>query len=467
MNCVSVQGLPMFVPHCSARFSVRSSHLVRHRFLLPALIAATLVSAEAAIDNSSAQITQATTAFVQQKSPKLKSTVQVEQVKGDYARALVKARGKDNAWAYLYRRQGSWTVLSLGTGFDAKFYRQQGIPKELQLPATAPKTTPPIAPDAPDTPVTLARNPGSSPIGVEPQGGHFSAVIRPSESPSGTYTFSTYGKNQTDSILAIYATNASLIPLAKPLARVRLAGLKSGETERRIRVDMKLTPERTLLISARDLKNPNNLTVTQLHESDLRVARLQSPSQPPAAPGSPTPLVPGLLRIATGPNATAAPLPAPKPAELKPGAIKRFIGLRGAGGIFNPVLYPSDTPQSTAAEPRSAYFCTSFPGQRTVDLRLFSGDSPYIEQAKPYTRYIISGIKPNARLKNAIKLELQVGPWGKVIPTATEMATGTKLKVDKYSSSTLTRLQSEGQLGQRQPMADESFPGRIPATPLQ
>jgi hypothetical protein len=393
---------------------------------------ATPVSADAAI-------VQATTNFVKRENPKLRPKVQVERVRSDYARASVSARGTDSAWAYLHREQGTWKVLSLGTGFDPAFYQRQGIPRELQIGAPAEGTK-----------ITLARNPGNQPIGVEPQGGHFAQVIGPQAKTPNQYTFSTYGKNQDESILAIYSTNASLIPLEKPLARVRLSGLPAGETEKRVRVEMKLNPDRSLTISAFDLKRGGRpLTITKLDGREMLTTKLTAPTR--------TPLQPGLLRIATGPSNEIAP---------KDG-IKQFIGVRRAGGIFQPVLSPGDSAATTAEKPGKTYFCTSFPGQLTVDMRLFAGDSPYIERTKPFVRYLISGIKPNDRPRNSIKLELRVGSNGRIVPTATEMATDTTLKVEKYSLAALERLQAQGQLGQSQPFTEDGFAGRIPATPVR
>ena len=153
------------------------------------------------------------------------------------------------------------------------FLQALGIPKELRGSVSEP-----AGPAGPWTPIPLAHNPGRNSIGVEPQGGHFSAVLGPQARTPGHYTFSTYGKKQNDSVLAIYATNSSLIPLAKPLARVRLSGLKPGVTEHRIGVEMQLTPEGVLNLSARDLKYHQLLTITPLDARDLREARLQMPA---------------------------------------------------------------------------------------------------------------------------------------------------------------------------------------------
>ena len=129
------------------------------------------------------------------------------------------------------------------------------------------------------------------------------------------------------------------------------------------------------------------------------------------------------------------------------------------------MLFPGDTAEKTARQPGTAYFCTSFPGQLTVDLRLFAGKSPYIEQTKPFARYLISGIKPNDRRYNAIQLDLKVDPDGRVVPAATEVATKTPLKVEKYGRSAISRLQKQGIIGKYQPASEPPYAGMIPANP--
>ena len=114
-----------------SRFS-RFARIDRWVLLLLALVATTFVTAVAAEDCTTA-IIQATKGFVEKETPNMKATIKVDKVKGEYARAVVSSKGADNAWAYLKRKEGKWTVLSLGTGFGPEFYKRWGIPKELQM----------------------------------------------------------------------------------------------------------------------------------------------------------------------------------------------------------------------------------------------------------------------------------------------------------------------------------------------
>ena len=61
--------------------------------------------------------------------------VQVERVRGDYARArVIPVSGKtDAAWIFLRHENGSWIGLALGTAFAPNDYVRLGIPEELRV----------------------------------------------------------------------------------------------------------------------------------------------------------------------------------------------------------------------------------------------------------------------------------------------------------------------------------------------
>jgi hypothetical protein len=292
------------------------------------------------------------------------------------------------------------------------------------------------------TKIDLPKKPGNDPIGVEPEGGFFAQVL---PNP-GEYTFSIYAKDQLDSILAIYSTKQSRIALERPLARVRLQAKKPGETQFRVRVGMKRDADGALSIFAEDREFHRPMTVTQVSESDVRQAKLKAPSAP-HSPSKPA-------EIAQGPSTTK---------QAPDSGIKQSIGVRGPSGIFKPVLNRGAAPDTTG----TTTFYTNFPAALTADVRLFAGDSPFIEGTKPFGRYLISGIKPTPGHKNIVEFELKVGPRGKIISTATQMSPKTTLVVEEYSRAALERLQASGQLGQTPPATEAEVPGRIPSNPLR
>ena len=309
------------------------------------------------------------------------------------------------------------------------------------LTASTVWSAPPAAP-APAT-INLTKSVGSNPVGVEPQDGRFAQVIDPKAEPrKGEYTFSTYTKNQPKSVLAIYATNQSLIPFENPIARVELSGLRRGVTQQRIRVQMSLTSNRTLSVSAVDLKYGAKLTVTQIPISESQLAKLKAPSRPQDRK---------LPAIALGNESPGTGL------KQSGAGLKQFIGIRHAGGMFEPLLHPDDKPQRSTTT-----FTTRYPGQLTADIKLFAGDSPYIENTKPFARYIVSGLTPNGRRQNSIKFALEVGPDGSIIPSATETKSGANLSVVKYSDDAVRRLVKQEQ---QQARPADNIPDRIPPAP--
>jgi len=102
---------------------------MRNLLLLAALLAL-LLPARAAEDT--AALIVATKAFVLKESPGMQAKVAVEKIDGDYARVRVSSSATDTAHAFLKRKKGRWTVLTLGTGLTPDEYRGLGIPKSLK-----------------------------------------------------------------------------------------------------------------------------------------------------------------------------------------------------------------------------------------------------------------------------------------------------------------------------------------------
>jgi hypothetical protein len=310
--------------------------------------------------------------------------------------------------------------------------------------------------------ITLNRGIGSRPIGVEPQGGRFDQVIGPRAKDRNRYTFSLFAKDQDTGIISIFATDETLIPLEKPLARVKISGLLLlGKANPGILVGLDKVPgnDRAMTVWAYDGKNHRDLKVEQVTDEQIRTAKLNVP-----APG---PQAPKLNPIALGPQSGVP--------QNSSAGLREFIGYRSAGGMFTPILSPGDLPKTKPQPKYGAYFSTTYPGQTNIDLRLFVSDSPYIENVKKTKRYIISGITPYERTRGAIGLNLQVDGRGGFKPIATEVkirkdkSSGEikiedvkELKVDVYSSAVLARLKD---VTARHSEGGESFPALLPPAP--
>lgn len=96
-----------------------------------AMLVATSLTVSASPDNSA--IVAATKSYVAQNSAGMPFTVTVEKISGDYARAKVTPTGgqTDPAWVFLKKKNGTWTGLTLGTGFTPDDYKRYGIPAAL------------------------------------------------------------------------------------------------------------------------------------------------------------------------------------------------------------------------------------------------------------------------------------------------------------------------------------------------
>ena len=100
------------------------------------LLCSTLVTTAFAQADSKAAIVAASQKYVAANSAISKARVTVEKVDGNYARAKATpadASAADAAWVFLENQNGSWTGLTLGTGFSPEDYRELGIPRSLWI----------------------------------------------------------------------------------------------------------------------------------------------------------------------------------------------------------------------------------------------------------------------------------------------------------------------------------------------
>ena len=69
------------------------------------------------------------------KSPVVGPNVAVENLVGEYARVRVSAPNgeADPIFGFLRQKAGAWTVLDLGTFFEASYYDQHGVPKAMRI----------------------------------------------------------------------------------------------------------------------------------------------------------------------------------------------------------------------------------------------------------------------------------------------------------------------------------------------
>ena len=108
---------------------------MRKTFLICALLSVALSPLVASPDE--AAIIAATKTYVAANSAGLtKINVTVEKVEGDFARVKVTPQdpgATDPAWAFLKKKAGKWTGLTLGTAFEPEDYQQLGIPKSLRI----------------------------------------------------------------------------------------------------------------------------------------------------------------------------------------------------------------------------------------------------------------------------------------------------------------------------------------------
>ena len=83
-----------------------------------------------------AAIIRAAEKYVAANSAISGARISLEKVEGNYARAKVTPRNPDAAdpaWVFLKKQGGSWTGLTLGTGFAPEDYREMGIPRSLWI----------------------------------------------------------------------------------------------------------------------------------------------------------------------------------------------------------------------------------------------------------------------------------------------------------------------------------------------
>ena len=100
-----------------------------------AAVAAALLLAGCGEPGDTEPIEAAAVAYVQENGG-VPGTAEVEEVSGDYARALVtpKEEGStDPAWVFLHREGGRWQGVVYGTAFGPETYNELGIPASLRL----------------------------------------------------------------------------------------------------------------------------------------------------------------------------------------------------------------------------------------------------------------------------------------------------------------------------------------------
>jgi hypothetical protein len=100
-----------------------------------AALAAALLLAGCGEPRDAAAIEAAAVTYVQENGG-VPGTAEVEEVSGDYARALVTPRvegSTDPAWVFLRREGGKWQGLIYGTAIGPEEYQELGIPASLHL----------------------------------------------------------------------------------------------------------------------------------------------------------------------------------------------------------------------------------------------------------------------------------------------------------------------------------------------
>lgn len=100
-----------------------------------AALAAALLLAGCGEPEDADAIEAAAVTYVQENGG-VPGTAEVEEVSGEYARALVtpKVEGStDPAWVFLRREGGEWQGLIYGTAIGPEEYQELGIPASLHL----------------------------------------------------------------------------------------------------------------------------------------------------------------------------------------------------------------------------------------------------------------------------------------------------------------------------------------------
>lgn len=108
---------------------------MRKLFLLLLLVASVLPALAA--DDETAAIIAATKTYVAANSSITKINATVEATEVDFARVKITPQdpnAADPAWVFLKKKDGTWTGLTLGSGFTTEDYQQLGIPNALRVP---------------------------------------------------------------------------------------------------------------------------------------------------------------------------------------------------------------------------------------------------------------------------------------------------------------------------------------------
>ena len=100
------------------------------------LFCAVVATTSLAEPDAKAAIVTAAEKYVAANSAISGIRISLEKVDGNYARAKVMPRNPDAAdaaWVFLKKQGGSWTGLTLGTGFAPEDYRELGVPRSLWI----------------------------------------------------------------------------------------------------------------------------------------------------------------------------------------------------------------------------------------------------------------------------------------------------------------------------------------------
>lgn len=251
--------------------------------------------------------------------------------------------------------------------------------------------------------ISVANGKVSKPIGVEPVAGVFRSVV-----PAGhevdtpkSMRFSLGDRRQADALLAIYVTDRSRIRNQQtPAARYVIRGITPGRSReaRANRVEVTFTPRAsgTLELAARDAGTGRELIIEKATPAEVQ--RLS------AAPG----LEPIAERVHP-------------PTRKEPG-----IGIRTAGGVYTELI-PANAKAGVYGK---RIFATS-PDQFHGVLTLYSSNRPFIEDARPFARYIVFGFPPESS-RRQMEVTFGVDEGGSLDLTARDPETDRPLQVQQF-----------------------------------
>ena len=250
------------------------------------------------------------------------------------------------------------------------------------------------------------------PIGIEPEGGAFRPVIE-TGAASGTLTLPGNARATANGTVAIYATAAGGIRNERPLARLAIAGRPAGESVR-----LTFTREGSqLTVTAADAQHPaRTFSVTELSKADTRNAALAA--------------------VKTRRNALPAIAEGPASGNASGKGLHTTLGLRSGSGTMHPFLRAGDPVGSTA----TVNLRPAVPGQTTADITVYAGENQYLENDRPYARYLISGLSQKSQARFALRFTVDAS--GAVsTPEVTDSVTKQPLEVRRYSGRQALKMQ--------------------------